>query len=212
MKNTSLYFTFIAFAIASLLSSCASLQKGEFAQRKYYNFPRSKHEVNQTASVKMMESVITENAIVEKDQNSTEPKLTASVGTKEVMLVKPESGVTSKSKKMAAVNTTLTDEQAETPIIPLKKSDIKKQAKKQVPGNFFGNDSGMMMFVAVIASIFFPPLGIYIKDHHTNKWFWITLVLCLIGAGFFFASITGVWGLCWLIAVVIALMNVFDIL
>ena len=211
MKNTTLLFAFIAFAAASFLSSCASLQ-GEFAQRKYYNFPRSKHDVNQVTSAKQSESIIEENVVVKSEDGPTEPAFTASAEEKEGILTKPELSAIYKDKKLTETNTIVSDEQqTEKPAVTLKKSDFKKQNKRE-PNSSSRSDAGLMMFLAVIASIFFPPLGIYIKDHHTNKWFWITLLLCAAGAGFFFASIVGLWGLFWLAAVVIALMNVFDIL
>ena len=94
--------------------------------------------------------------------------------------------------------------------VDVKKSDIRKQARKSM-NPLLASDAGLTLFVEVIAAIFIPPLAIYIKDHHTNKWFWITLLLCLLGGGFSFIYI-GVFGLFWLAAIIIALMNVFDML
>jgi uncharacterized membrane protein YqaE (UPF0057 family) len=72
-------------------------------------------------------------------------------------------------------------------------------------------DSDVMLVLLVILAIFLPPLAIYLKSKDVrNKWFLITLILCLvslIGWWFFFYS-----GLLYLAAVVIALLYVFDML
>ncbi len=210
MKRTSFYFLFLALAATSFLSSCSFLQKGEFADRKYYNFPRSKHSVEQTASARNTPKVtaVPQEAAVAEEQKKNEPLLSASADKKEIIIAQTESNNIPK-KKTAPANVVVND-QAQNDI-SFKKSDIRKDARKS-PQPTHRGEPALMLFLAVIASVFIPPLGIYIKDHRTNKWFWITLLLCLAGGGFYFAYTGGLWAIFWIAAVVIALMNVFDIL
>jgi uncharacterized membrane protein YqaE (UPF0057 family) len=209
MKTTSLYSVIAVLAFASLLSSCAFLQKGEFAQRKYYDFPRSKHAENSTASTENKKQDVPGYTIAAKEeQKLPAPVVSASVNKKEIIV----SGTVTRnsSPKHLVSNKTTVTEHAEAPAISFKKSDVKKQAKK-LNAPFRRSDAGLMMFIMVLAAIFIPPLGIYIKDHRTNKWFWITLLLCLVGGGGYMFY-TGLMGLFWLVAVIIALMDVFDML
>ena len=73
-----------------------------------------------------------------------------------------------------------------------------------------------MLIIAIIAAILIPPLGVYIKNNwRVNSWFWITLVLCILAGGFLGIGNAGFilgFGILWLAAVIIALMNVFDVL
>lgn len=213
MKRTTVYLAFTAFALATILSSCSFLQKGEFADRKYYNFPRSKHTVEQTASVKPEQKKIATEVVVVEKKKQAEPIVSAAVNKKEIVLAENK-----KSRKVSPpVAARAVEESTKTePPVHFKKSDIRKAAKKNSK-HLTASDAGMMMFLAVIASIFIPPLGVYIKDHRTNKWFWITLllwVLALFGLGFAGVEFiyTGLSGLFWLTAVVLALLVVFDIL
>ena len=205
MKKTSAHITILALAMVSLLSSCAFLQKGEFAQRKYYNFPRTSHSDVQTASAVSAVKETTPVAVVQPEQVVSEPVLSASANHKEIIVKK----TVSKAVKHAVVSTTTS---AESTSVAFKKSEIRKQAKQEAHNFYQRTDGGTYLFLEVVAAIFFPPLGVYIKDHHTNKWFWITLLLCLIGAGVFFAYTGGLWSIAWLAAVIIALMDVFDLI
>ena len=58
MKTISLYISIFTIAVVASLSSCA-LKKDEFAQRKYYNFPRAKHimEKNETEHVSIKPNI-----------------------------------------------------------------------------------------------------------------------------------------------------------
>lgn len=209
--KTTIYSALAALAFASLLSSCAFLQKGEFAQRKYYDFPRSKHSVNETATIKTTKQTQPENnpVIDQRETEETTPLVSASVNKKEIITTRTESKKQAPAKH-AVVNSATTSEETEAPAISFKKSDIKKQAR-ELKKNFKRGEAGVMLFIMVLAAIFIPPLGIYIKDHHTNKWFWITLLLCLVGGGGYLFYV-GLMGLFWLVAVIIALMDVFDLL
>lgn len=211
MKRTTLYTTLIVLVTASILSSCSFLQKGEFADRKYYNFPRSKHDVTQTASVKEQPSEVVPVVVVKDNENDAPAEVTASIDTREVIVSAPEKTVL--AEKETVVNTVSEEETTEAAAPEFKKSDFRKEVKKVLRNrDMMPNNSSLMIFLAVVASIFFPPLGIYIKDHRTNKWFWITLLLCLAAGGITFVYTGGAWAIFWIIAVVIALMNVFDIL
>ena len=214
MKRTTVYLAFSAIALASILSSCSFLQKGEFADRKYYNFPRSKHSVEQTASVRPDQKKVTTPVVIVEEKKQAEPMVSAAVNRKEIILAEKKSS--RKTSAPLVVNLAEENSKTESPAVHFKRSDIRKAAKKN-SDHLRAGDASMMMFLAVVASIFIPPLGVYIKDHRTNKWFWITLllwVLALFGLGFAGVEFiyTGLSGLFWLIAVVIALLDVFDVI
>lgn len=63
------------------------------------------------------------------------------------------------------------------------------------------------LILLVILAIFIPPLAVYLKNESIDKWFWITLILCLLSFTAFFFIFGGAF---WLIAVIIALLYVFD--
>lgn len=207
MKRSSAYLTLLALAMVLVLSSCAFLQKGEFAQRKYYNFPRTNHSDVQTASVESKTTETTPISATEpQDVKKSEPVVSASAKNKTTIAQKTEMKVVKNNSVRKHAQVTA----VESTSVSLKKSDIRRETKKKshVQPRV---DGGTYMFLAVIAAIFFPPLGVYIKDHHTNKWFWITLLLCLAGGGLYLFYI-GTFGLLYLAAIVLALMDVFDLL
>ena len=88
MKTTSIYSTILALAVTSLFSSCAFLQKGEFAQRKYYDFPRTKHTAAQAASVDPKEKAIKQNIVFEEEKKA-EPSMLASAAEKKITVHLP---------------------------------------------------------------------------------------------------------------------------
>lgn len=213
MKTTTIYSAFTVLAVVTLLSSCAFLQKGEFAQRKYYDFPRTKHSEVQAASVHGEKNSVAPVCIAtsQSESGTVAPVFSASVNERvRIAPVKSRGNTKHISQRRASKN-----EKTIAPAfaVSFKKSDIKKEARK-LSNHFSYSDAGIMLFIMVLAAIFVPPLGIYIKDHRTNKWFWITLILCIAAGGFFFVSTlpVGVAGLCWLLAVIFALMDVFDLL
>jgi uncharacterized membrane protein YqaE (UPF0057 family) len=71
-------------------------------------------------------------------------------------------------------------------------------------------DSDVNMVLLVILAIFIPPLAVYLKHRTIDKWFWITLILSLLGWGFFMFSAFG--GLFGLAAIVIAILYVLDMI
>ena len=85
-----------------------------------------------------------------------------------------------------------------------------KLAKKKAMDPKSSSDG--MFLIMILAAIFVPFIGVYIKNSwRTNNWFWITLVLCILsifGFGFINPLFFGLWG----IAVIIALLNVFDVI
>lgn len=214
MKHTTIYPIFFGVLLASLLSSCSFLQKGEFSDRKYYNFPRSRHMVERTASAHSEQQQVAGIVVAAEENKNTEPVISASVNKDASLLSQRKSSA--KRSSPVVVNPVKRQETAATPVISFKRSEIRRDAKKN-SDHLFPSNAGLMMFLAVIASIFIPPLGVYIKDHRTHKWFWVTLllwVLALLGLGFAGVEFiyTGLSGLFWLTAAVIALLVVFDII
>ena len=70
-------------------------------------------------------------------------------------------------------------------------------------------DADVDLIILVILALLIPPLGVYLKDKAVNKWFWITLILCLLSLSFFVSSFLGIL---WLAAMVIAVLYVLDMI
>ncbi len=213
MKKSSLLTAIIAFAVASVLTSCSFLQKGEFSQRKYYNFPRTNHSNEQTATVKTTKKDAVAPVIAREEVKVSEP--VASV-TKDKKAVSTKPVQKTETGKKTAPVTVIANNTTETPAISFKRSEIRKQALKSEHHSPMREDAGVMLLVAIVCAIFIPPLGIFIKDNwRTSKWFWVTLVLCLLAAGFLGVGNAGfstIFGGLWLVAVIIALLAVFDVI
>ena len=88
-------------------------------------------------------------------------------------------------------------------------SDIKPvpAAEKSRAG---ASDSDVHLVLLVILAILIPPLAVYLKNKTIDMWFWLTLILFLVGYGIVF--INGFGGLLALAAIVIALLYVFDVI
>ena len=84
MKTSALYSVIFALILTAFFSSCSFLQKQEFAQRKYYNFPRTNHSITGKSSdfaSSKKEKTVTEK-ITANEENSPEPAITASADKK----------------------------------------------------------------------------------------------------------------------------------
>lgn len=91
--------------------------------------------------------------------------------------------------------------QEESPRAEIKQGDSRSKQTNSSP-----SASDAMLIIEVLLAIFIPPLAVFLHEGITT-WFWLTLILCILGGGFFFYPVIG--GL-WLVAVIIALLVVFD--
>ncbi len=64
----------------------------------------------------------------------------------------------------------------------------------------------LKLILCLILALIIPPLGMYLWNEMTDKWFTIDLVLFL----FIFLFVFGPYGFLWLGSVVIAILRVFD--
>src|ERR1051326_4954595 len=180
MKTKNLYSAVFAFILSSLLASCTFLQKAEFAQRKYYNFPHVKNSVQgvpdehvSTASVK----TVTEKISVKDETPVNGGVTTASTSVKQVPAVVKETRSEKRAIGSAAV---IEDKLKSEPVVSLKRKDVFKIAHERSTRS----DSDVMLIVELILAIFIPPLAVWIHRGSITKWFWITLLLCLLGGVF----------------------------
>jgi len=212
MKTNILYSAAFALLVSSILSSCAFMQKGEFAQRKYYNFPRTNHSVNgeNTDFTAANQHANAPTVATEEKIKNPEPIVTASAGEKNIIVSKHRSAITGIEKKAENITNETTSPPADSPVFSYKPSDIRKLAREKSNDSKLP-DAGAMLLITILAAIILPPLGIFIKENwRTNKWFWVTAILCLITAiGFNIASYF--WGL-WVVAIVIALLDIFNVI
>lgn len=215
MKTISLYLSLLIIVIVASLSSCA-LKKDEFAQRKYYNFPRAKHVVEKPEpehiSVRPGNKIVAEAEItsIVQENKSTYAIVVASANNKGITLNRPALNTPPSDKNSTANRINKKDKEEEKPVISYTKSDVLKLVRKNIknPPTSNSSDDGMLILM-VLAAIFIPPLGVYLKEKSTTQWFWITLVLCLASIVFGYGVIPGLFGL-WFVAAIIALLVVFD--
>lgn len=213
MKTKIFYFAAFAFILSSLLSSCSFLQKEEFAQRKYYDFPRTKHsaEARQTehASVSSPQTVTEKITAKEETTLPEEKTVTASASKKEIVAAKKEKELVHPSRTIQIIHSS-SELKTETPVTSLKRKDIFKLAqKKTIPS---ASNSDAMLIIEIILAVLIPPLGVLLKGGKLGKWFWITLLLWIFSGGIWFIGYVGGGGVLWLIAAIIALCYVFGLM
>jgi len=92
------------------------------------------------------------------------------------------------------------------PVITLNKRSSENRFANE---NKRGGGGDVSLVILVLLSIFIPPLAVYLKNGETNKWFWVTLILCLL-AFTYFVFVFG--GSLWFVAFLIAILYVFDII
>jgi uncharacterized membrane protein YqaE (UPF0057 family) len=217
MKSSLLRPLAFAFIASALLSSCSVLQKGEFAQRKYYNFPRTNHSVDgkqdETAHVAPVKAAPIDHAVNKEANTINETTSSVSVSTKQVVPAKiklPALVIGNKRTQIKQEEVI----QSDVPVISEKRSDVKAFSKERT---FYELLSGGASFaLQILAAIFLPPIGVYLHDNgRTGAWFWVTMLLC-IGAIACFAigspailSLAG--GGLWFVAALCALLVVFDV-
>lgn len=207
MKKTFFSFAFISLTTLLFLSSCATYQKDIFAKRKYYNFPRTKHIISNPS-----EELTTINTVkpvlISSETNTTnsEEKITntlsASTNQNTPAITKKE--IMPKASQVPAITIL---EIKETPHAV--SSHTRNTLNKTIESHSSSSDG--MFILEIILAVLLPPLGIYIKNNNAvNKWFWITLILCLLGAFGWGFMVIGLGGVLWFAAAIIALLFVFD--
>ena len=212
MKTTFIYSAVLAFIFSAFLSSCSFLQKEEFAQRKYYNFPRTNHQSegkqSEFVAVKK-EKIVTEKVTAKEESISPEVTATAS-SDKNAASSSSIKEKLNPSEKKASHHIARNILKEETRIAPLKKIELLKRAIKKASQP--ASDSDLMLILLLILAIIIPPLAVFLKNEGLSKWFWITLILCIFAGGLIGITYGGYGGLLWAIAVVIALCYVFGII
>jgi len=188
-----------------LLSSCAnkfSLQKRKY--NKGYYFANSKSNMVKNKDV----------AISNLQINNLSPKTTYLTSQKSIekeLLFKPIllkqndlESINSIPKKIEKKNN-ITASSSKTKITQFK--NLKTLNLKKIKNNK-SEESDIKLILLVILAILIPPLAVYLKNQKIDKWFWITLILCLLTFSFF---IFAFGGLLYLLAIIFALLYLFDV-
>lgn len=204
MKKLLSFSLLIAFIF---LSSCATQQKDIFSKRKYYNFPRTKHIISnqpEELAVTKVKPILfsTKNKTTEK---AVETPVTASAN--QHAQAAPKKEITPRLKKVTSTTNVVEVKETKPNVSsPSHKNILNKTISSH---SLFSSDG--MLILLIILAIILPPLGVYMKNNNAvNKWFWVTLVLCLLGAFGWGFLIIGLGGVLWFAAAIIALLFVFD--
>ena len=207
MKTKILYSAAFTFILSLLLTSCAFLHKEEFASRKYYNFPLTKHSsegVKTEQALMPVQKTVTEKISANKE--TSDEITTASVDKKQVAAVykeiKPFYSETHTAKPVE-------EDKIEnaSPVVSLKKAEILKIARNKMANSASGSDS--MLILELILAILLPPLAVLLHNGYVHKWFWITLLLCIVGGVLYGMSYVGGGFFFYGLAALLALMYVF---
>jgi uncharacterized membrane protein YqaE (UPF0057 family) len=189
-----------------LLSSCSnkfSLQKRRY-NKGFYFAKMHRNKSNEHSSTEM-KSV----KVLPESKESPEVEIVTASAAE----IQKTSSEELNPPVQAEAKTKTKKNQSSAPIVvfaPKKFRDlIKETAAFSNPATPKASDSDVKLILLVILAIFIPPLAIYLKDQSTNKWFWITLILCLLSFTVFFFVFGGLF---WLISIVIALLYVLDLL
>lgn len=177
MKSSIIRSLAIAFMSASVLSSCSLMQKGEFAQRKYYNFPRANHSVDnkgdefaKTNAVKAthVEQILTEP--VQPELQTMGPELANVQSAPSTKIDFPSNKKSNNPTWIGASDVLNNNAHVLT--------ERRLNAKSKPAKPYFATTPGL--FIQVIAAIFLPPIGCFLHaNNKTNSWFWLTLLFCL---------------------------------
>ncbi len=192
-----------------ILGSCAN--KFSLVKRKYnkgYHFSIAKNVNNEKKPVQSKDLAVqplpsktislppsTDNEIIASDDFNVQP-VELSSNPKESSKTKRTKSTNKAAKENSytnEINTAASTDKAETENLAMNAS----------------SSSDVNLILLFILAIFIPPLAIYLKKKALDKWFWITLILCLLSFSVFFFVFGG---LAYLIAIIIALMVVFDAL
>lgn len=210
MRNTIKILSVIT-AISVVLSSCSSSEN--FAKRRYMpGVYMSKHHKKPTLDAIKTEFAVvkkSETKIVEQKEANAENVMAsksssvefAQKSTIENVKTKSHNRIkqVAKSENRLAENTALKTNFLSRYISAEQEITAKKSPIQELDGE---------TVLLLILSFFIPPLAVYLKENTTSQWFWVTLLLCLVGAfGFWYLPFAGV---AWLVAIVIAILVVFE--
>jgi uncharacterized membrane protein YqaE (UPF0057 family) len=151
-------------------------------------------KVNPSSEPEMKRMVTEEKIVMDQNKeqnNSSEP--VSSKGNK-------------KQNKIASASV----EKSEHAVVSNEKS-LKEEALKgkDTPAGGAQLDETGMFILMLVLSLLLPPLAVYLKQKSATKWFWVTLILCLLTGGVLYV---GYLGSLWFIAFIIALLVVLDII
>lgn len=216
MKKIFTPLVVLSMLVMILQSSCALIKNDEFAQRKYYNFPRSKHNVTAVSATPANQpEVLASGSQKENDNNEKEVLTVVEDNSYEN---RPAVNNIQNSGNQQKLNYASRTETPET-IPSVSENASSKEAANSVLSSKTesekpsAGDSTGMFIIMFIAAFLLPFISVYLKDNgRTNQWFWITLLLCLaaaiVGGIGIMAGFGGLWG----VAIIIALLVLFDVL
>jgi uncharacterized membrane protein YqaE (UPF0057 family) len=198
------YSLFILLAAVVFFSSCSTLriEKRKYTGGWYVDFgnnakpqagvdhPQEEITATEAVAAEQQEAAAVAPVFSEGDNCAQNPV----AGTPgETIIIAPTN-----DEERAVTNSPA--EQKQTPV-------AKHNKRTSVPSSEPADD---MLILLVILAIFIPPLAVYLKEGVTPM-FWITLILWLIGGAFLFGRFGyGYIGGLGLLAIVLALLVVFD--
>lgn len=205
--------------VSTILWSCGS----QFSRSKYdrhmWNRSQGKMEKELIPTKEEAKSEVPQNTFSQENEKTSiqtviNDDVQSLAETKSITTEKSENvnkivSVSSLKKSKSTSTTGLTN------VVKKKNNQLKKKIQslnsRMLPGNPTNGGGDANLILLVILAIILPPLGVYLKDGSITGLFWLTLILCLVGGGgilglgFYFG---GLWG----IAIILALLRVFDII
>ena len=209
MKTKIFFSTALTLAVSAMLTSCAFLQRSEFAQKKYTNFHVAKHSV---------EGIGTEHATISSIPPVTNELIVPTTAAKNETAVASANKTASspaleaKQEKPSAKSVTAIGNKIKNETPSVKRKDIAKTVREIAKHSPSSSSDGMLI-VELILAIFISPLAVFVHKGDVSKWFWIDLLLWLFsGVIWFGVRYPGPGGLLWAAAVVIAICYVLGVI
>jgi uncharacterized membrane protein YqaE (UPF0057 family) len=215
MKSKTIYSAIFTFILSLALTSCAFLQKEEFAKKKYYNFPLTKHSVEketaETAATSFAKTTTEKISAVKENPIVSEKTIIASSRSSAVAEKRTPEKTENKIFHAAKYNTEIKNEPA--PVALKKVNALKAILKTKTTPLSPASNGDAMLIIELLLAIILPPLAVFIHKGRIDKWFWITLLLCLFGGGLIWGpAYVGGGAFLWIVAAVIAICYVFGII
>lgn len=196
------YTLFILLGALIGLSSCASLriEKRHYSNGWYVDFGNEKKSSDTPVTTKEETAVLTTESV------DTETLGTAAEVARQQVAVVPngvpavdEIGISSVPTEEVVVIPESAEEQNPQQV----GSDNEEHGAAESPAD-------TELIILVILAILLPPIAVYLKQK-LSTWFWVTLICWLLGGTFLFGPFGyGYLGALGLLAIVIALLVVFD--
>ncbi|HTA81367.1 MAG TPA: YqaE/Pmp3 family membrane protein [Bacteroidia bacterium] len=201
-----------AIVVTMFLASCGSMNQSAFNKAKYYNFGhndpvvsfnKTSHDVKKEVKTDIVVPGKVSDISSNTNIGTAITNISKAQPSKEIMTSQKKTTKQVSHKNEATTITTYSTTKAENKIKAIETvSPDEIQNSNSTEGTH-----DIPLIVLIILAIIIPPLAVYLHDDMIKTHFWWILILWLLGGSFLF-GLTGAIGLCWLAAIIWAIVIV----